>query len=118
MEGSVQLEPMIRPVTRGATLLSPLLSPRLPCWEQSAAGPCGRITRRPLQPSRAEPSRQTKNPATAPARPAASLLQRHAGDGRRTVDDDPGYMSSKIRKFRTGINSIRKTNGNFDSCNS
>ena len=31
--------------------------------------------------------------------------------------NDPGYMSRKIRKFRR-INSIRETNGNFDSCNS
>ena len=30
---------------------------------------------------------------------------------------DPVYMSRKIRKFER-INSIRETNGNFDSCNS
>ena len=30
---------------------------------------------------------------------------------------DPGYMSRKIESFER-INSIRETNGNFDSCNS
>ena len=33
------------------------------------------------------------------------------------TDGDPGYMTRKIRKFQR-INSIRETNGNFDSCNS
>ena len=33
------------------------------------------------------------------------------------VGTDPGYMSRKIRSFEL-INSIRETNGNFDSCNS
>ena len=35
----------------------------------------------------------------------------------RTLHDDPGYMSRKFESFER-INSIRETNGNFDSCNS
>ena len=40
-----------------------------------------------------------------------------AGERRRSPVIDPGYMSRKFESFER-INSIRDTNGSFDSCNS
>ena len=56
-----------------------------------------------------------------------SLTRRHLGANRTRrfqeinsapfIDSDPGYMSRKFESLER-INSIRETNGNFDSCNS
>ena len=54
----------------------------------------------------------------APSPAAGSRLNTSCSCSHRQLPDtEPGYMSRTIRKFER-INSIRVTNGNFDSCKS
>ena len=89
MEGSVQLEPMIRPVTRGATLLSPLSSPL------SSSPLLGAVSSRAVrtyhaaptaaEPSRAEPAHKEPGHCTGTAggEPTSAARRRWTADCRR-----------------------------------